>query len=461
MPLLSRRHWTHTLSLLVMLLVSHSASAGLPVAVGGEKLPTLAPILERTSPAVVNVFTRATVEVRSNPLFNDPFFQRFFDIPEQRNRTRETQSLGSGVIIDAKKGYILTNNHVIKGADTIKVTLLDGRTLEAKLVGTDADSDVAVLQVPADKLKDIPLADSNQLRAGDFVIAIGNPFGLGHSVTSGIVSALERSGLGIERYENFIQTDASINPGNSGGALIDLNGHLIGINTAIYSKSGANNGIGFAIPINMAKDIMQQLIEHGRVQRGRLGAQAQDLTPELARAFDLKQRDNGAVVVNVIPGSPAETAGLKVGDVVVMVNNRPVRSAEDLRNFIGLLRVGTEVNLDILRDSKQRHIVAKIEKSEVAKIDAAKLHRRLSGATLATLTEEHRAYGQVEGIVVLAVERNSPAAAAGLRKGDLVTAINKKIIRSPAEALALRDLEKGRFVLNILRGQRAMYILLR
>lgn len=444
----------------LLLLFSQVSLAGLPVAVGNEKLPTLAPILKRTSPAVVNVFTSATVEVRTNPIFNDPFFQRFFDIPEQ-SRTRETQSLGSGVIVDAKKGYILTNNHVIRGADTIKVTLLDGRTLEAKLVGTDKDSDIAVLQVPANKLEDIPLADSSQLQAGDFVIAIGNPFGLGHSVTSGIISALERSGLGIERFENFIQTDASINPGNSGGALIDLNGHLIGINTAIFSKSGANNGIGFAIPINMAKDIMQQLITHGSVQRGRLGAQAQDLTPELASAFDLKHRDSGAVVVNVIPDSPAENAGLKVGDVVIKANNRPVRNAEDLRNFIGLLRVGTEVNLDILRDGKPRHITAHIEKSDVTKIDAAKLHRRLSGATLASLTEDHPAYGRVEGIIVLNVERNSPASATGLRKGDLVTAINKQIIRSPQEAIELSKNVKGRFVLNILRGQRAMYLLLR
>jgi serine protease Do/serine protease DegQ len=279
-------------------------------------------------------------------------------------------------------------------------------------------------------------------------------------VTSGIVSALGRSGLGIEGYEDFIQTDASINPGNSGGALVNLRGELIGINTAIFSRSGGNIGIGFAIPINMAHDIMQQLVKHGEVQRGRLGAQAQDLTPDLARAFNLSQQLSGAVVVKVIPGSPADKAGLRVGDVVINVNQRQVRSAGDLRNVIGLLRVGTHVRLTVMRNGNQHMIDARIAKSAPQKKSTAALHDRLKGAVIGSLDEGHPAYGQIEGVVVLKVERGSPAAHAGLRPGDIITAINKKTVHDLDEAFALAS--KGKSIqLNIQRGRSSLFIVLR
>jgi len=278
--------WLTTVAIALLSLISSSAFSALPFALGGERLPSLAPMLEKTTPAVVNISTRGRVVVRENPLLSDPFFRRFFNFPETQ-REKRTQSLGSGVIVDAKNGYILTNHHVIDKAQEITVRLRDGRKLSATLVGADPDTDVAVIQVDAENLSTVPLADSEGLRVGDFVVAIGNPFGLGQTVTSGIVSALGRSGLGIEGYENFIQTDASINPGNSGGALVNLHGELVGINTAILAPGGGNVGIGFAIPSNMARDIMMQLVAFGEVRRGLLGIVAQDLTPELAEAFDI------------------------------------------------------------------------------------------------------------------------------------------------------------------------------
>ncbi|MDH5396359.1 MAG: Do family serine endopeptidase, partial [Gammaproteobacteria bacterium] len=328
----------------------------------GTALPSLAPMLKRTTPAVVNIATSGTVRIQQNPLFNDPFFQHFFDMPSQPQE-RKTQSLGSGVIVDAKNGYIITNNHVIDKADEITVSLRNGETYQAKLIGTDPESDVAVIQIKAKNLSAIPLGDSEKLNVGDFAVAIGNPFGLGQTVTSGIISAIERSGLGIEGYENFIQTDASINPGNSGGALVDLNGNLIGINTAIFSQSGGNIGIGFAIPINMANSIMQQLITSGEVKRGHLGAQAQDLTPQLAQAFNIPFR-RGAVISHVDKDSPADRAGLKPGDIVTEINGKTVRNANMLRNTMGLLRIGQSVELKVLRDNKALTLTAKVKAHE-------------------------------------------------------------------------------------------------
>lgn len=453
-------------SMTLMLLCLSSAMmasvsyASLPVAVEGQQLPSLAPLLDRVTPAVVNVYTHSTVTLRRSPLLDDPFFRRFFDIPDEP-RQRETQSLGSGVIVDAKNGYILTNNHVIDGADEIHITLRDGRRLEAKLIGTDPDSDIAVLQVRANDLTEIPLSNSDKLRVGDFVVAIGNPFGLGQTVTSGIVSALGRSGLGIGNFEDYIQTDASINPGNSGGALINLRGELIGINSAILSRSGGNIGIGFAIPANMARDVMQQLIEYGAVKRGRLGAQAQDLTPELASAFNIKGQPEGAVVVKVIKDSPADKAGLKLGDIVIRMNGRPVHSAEDLRNGIGLLRVGTRVNLVVLRDSHQKSITAVVSESHVAHLPGKILHTRLSGALLGDIAESSNLYGRIEGIEVLKIKSHSPAVATGLRKGDIITSINRNPVPDIATARKLRTRKDGKLLLNIQRGNTAMYLLLR
>ena len=318
----------------------------LPVSTS-QTLPTLAPMLERATPAVVNIATEGTIRLRPNPLFNDPFFRRFFDLPKEP-RERRTQSSGSGVVVDAAKGYIVTNHHVIDAADSITVTLNDGRQFEAEVIGSDPGADVAVIQIAANNLATLPMANSDTLRVGDFVVAIGNPFGLGQTVTSGIVSALGRSGLG-QGYEDFIQTDASINPGNSGGALVNLRGELVGINTAILAPGGGNVGINFAIPANMVVNLMDQLVKYGQVRRGQLGVLVQDLNPELTKSFGLR-RSQGAVVAQIIPGSAADRAGLKEGDVVIAVDNKPIRSAGALRNAVGLLQVGESVRLDLLRD---------------------------------------------------------------------------------------------------------------
>ena len=325
-----------------------------------QSLPTLAPMLERATPAVVNIATEGTIRLRPNPLFNDPFFRRFFDLPKQPQE-RRTQSSGSGVVVDTAKGYIVTNHHVIDAADSITVTLNDGRQFDAEVIGSDPGTDVAVIQIPAKNLAALPMANSDALRVGDFVVAIGNPFGLGQTVTSGIVSALGRSGLG-QGYEDFIQTDASINPGNSGGALVNLRGELVGINTAILAPGGGNVGINFAIPANMVANLIDQLVKYGQVRRGQLGVLVQDLSPELAESFGL-QRSQGAVVAQIIPGSAADRAGLKEGDVVIALDNKPIRNASALRNAIGLLQVGENVKLDLLRDGKPLIITVTLRES--------------------------------------------------------------------------------------------------
>lgn len=441
----------------VLLLISLPLHAALPAFDSqGETLPTLAPMLEKTVPGVVNVFTRTRVAVSQNPLLADPFFRRFFNIPEQP-RERLQQSLGSGVVVDAKKGYIMTNHHVIEGADEISVNLTDSRTLKAKLVGSDPETDIAVLQVEAKNLTALPLSDSDKTRVGDFVVAIGNPFGLGQTVTSGIISAKGRSGLGIEGYEDFIQTDASINPGNSGGALVNLRGELVGVNTAILSKSGGNVGIGFAIPINMAREIMTQLIEHGEVRRGALGAQAQDLTPELASAFNIS-RQQGAVVTQVTKDSPADKAGLQVGDVITELNGSPVQDATDVRNRIGLLRIGQHVEMKIVRDGKSKNLRAVVEAPELTTLAGDKLDPRLAGAVLANLAEE-TARGQVHGVVVAEVAPASPAMIAGLRKGDVIVQANRKAV-SDLDSLRVAVKGSDTLLLNVQRRGGALFLLL-
>ena len=425
----------------------------------GKPLPTLAPMLERTMPAVVNIATSGHVRVQESPLFSDPFFRHFFNLPDQQPRERRTQALGSGVIVDADKGYILTNNHVIQKADAITVTLKDGRSFKAKLIGTDPETDIAVVQIKASGLTAVKLGDSDKLHVGDFAVAIGNPFGLGQTVTSGIISALGRSGLGIEGYEDFIQTDASINPGNSGGALVDLAGELIGINTAIFSQSGGNIGIGFAIPINMAHEIMSQLIAHGEVKRGQLGAQAQDLTPDLERAFNLPNGRAGAVITKVTSKSAADKAGLKAGDIVIDVNGQPVRDASDLRNAIGVLRVGEKVTLTILRDGKRQTLHAEVEQPKSAQTTGKHINPQLEGAQFSDITQGNPLYGQIQGVLVADVEAGSPAWRAGLRKGDVIVSANRQPIKS------LSDLEKivkgsHTLLLNIQRGDMALFLYL-
>ena len=434
------------------------AQAALPTADSqGQELPSLAPMLEKTVPGIVNIATRTRVPVQQNPLLSDPFFRHFFDVPAQPSE-QYAQSLGSGVVVDADKGYILTNNHVIDHADEITVHLGDGRTVPAKLIGTDPDTDIAVVQVKTDKLTEVKMSDSDKLRVGDFVVAIGNPFGLNQTVTSGIVSAIGRSGLGIEGYEDFIQTDASINPGNSGGALVNLRGELVGINTAILSQSGGNVGIGFAIPINMVKSVMTQLIQHGEVRRGQLGAQAQDLTPELASAFGITAQ-HGAVVTQVTAGSPAAKAGLKSGDVIVRINGRTMRDSSDVRNTIGLLPVGEQVKLDVMRNGKEKTVIAKIERPKATTLDGDKLYPRLAGAVIGNIVEGMPWYGKIDGVVVLEATPGSPAWRAGLRKGDVIVQANRRDVTN-IDTLQAAINKKAPLLLNVQRRDGALFLLL-
>lgn len=446
------------LAIVTLAAITQLSQAALPASVDNQPLPSLAPMLEKTTPGVVNIATRGYARMNGNPLLEDPFFRYFFDIPEQQ-RDHVTQSLGSGVIVDAVKGYILTNNHVIDNADEIVVTLHDGRELEANLVGTDPDSDVAVVQVKADNLVALPWGDSDKLRVGDFVVAIGNPFGLGQTVTDGIVSALDRSGLGIEKFENFIQTNAQINPGNSGGALVDLNGRLVGINTAIIGPSGGNVGIGFAIPVAMAQQIMRQLIEHGEVHRGRLGIAMQDINSELARAFGLKQT-HGVVISRVEKASPAEKAGLRAGDIVTEVNGRTVRSASDMSNVIGLQRIGQVVEMKVLRDGRGLQVKAVIEEKPINSIAGKSLHPALEGAVLGEASVVLNR-SDIPGLIITELRLRSPASAAGLRQGDIISSINRQAVETIEQARFLIEQSGGGVLLNIRRGNTALFLVLR
>jgi len=444
-------------------LLAQVAVAALPFSWfdGEGKMPTLAPMLEQSKPAVVNIATQSHVQVRDNPLLNDPFFRKFFNIPEQQPRQRSKQSLGSGVIFDAKEGLVLTNNHVIHRADEITVSLTDGRSFQAELVGSDPATDVALIKIPAENLSALPLADSDQLRVGDFVVAIGNPFGLGQTVTSGIVSALGRSGLGIEGYENFIQTDASINPGNSGGALVNLRGELVGINTAIFSpgQKAGNIGIGFAIPSNMVKQITDQLLEYGEVRRAHLGVQMQDINSELAKAFDIKS-GGGAVVTRIAKDSAAESAGLQVGDVVTAIDGHRLLNADSLRNTIGLLMVGQTIELTILRDGEQKTLKAKVKEMQ-KQVSQNDVHPKLSGATFGDIEESSPYFGKIDGVMVYSVKRGSAAENAGLHAKDIITSVNKQTIKNLEDFKPLVFNNGKQLLLNITRNGRAMFLILR
>ncbi len=448
-----------TLSLLLAA-AAPVAAAALPAAVDGEPLPSLAPMLDRTTPAVVNIAARGTVTVRENPLFSDPFFQRFFNLPLQR-RERQIRSVGSGVIVDSGEGLVITNHHVIAGTEEITVTLRDGRSLDAELVGSDEATDVAVLRVPAENLTALRLADSDDLRVGDFVVAIGNPFGLGQTVTSGIVSALGRGGLGSGNYEDFIQTDAAINEGNSGGALVNLRGELVGINSQILSGGGGSIGIGFAIPTNMVRDVMAQLVAHGEVRRGLLGVATQDLTADLAAAFGLPYERGGAVVVEVQRGSPAEDSGLEPGDVVTEINGRPVRRSRDLRNALGVLAVGEEARMRVVRDGRERLVRARIGERSARSAEAGSLDRRLAGAVFSDIDESSPLHGRIEGVLVTRVEAGSAAWRYGLRPGDVVLAVNRERVRSLAELDEAVRAGGAALLLNIQRGRSSVLLMLR
>jgi serine protease DegQ len=442
----------------------------IPVAAEASPRPSLAPLLKRVTPAVVNISVTATSQSADNPLVLDPFLRRFFDLPAQPSRPLQKQAVGSGVIVDAAKGYVLTNHHVVENAQEISVTLTDGRTAKADLVGSDQGTDVALLKVNAKELTAIELANSDQLQVGDYVVAIGDPFGLGQTVTSGIVSALGRSGLDVEGYEDFIQTDASINPGNSGGALVDLDGKLVGINTAILAPSGGNVGIGFAVPANMANQAMRQLIDYGEVRRGRLGVAVQSLTPDLAEALSLDAKE-GVVVNGVERGSPAERSGIQKGDVIVAFRGEPIKSAQDLRNRIGLAAVGTEAPLTVLRDGRRRDLTASIDalpsvKGSVSKAAVAgttsppAVIDALQGADFRDVPRDAD-HGDAKGAMVTRLEPGSAADRAGLHPGDIVTAVNRTSVGSAAELTKVLRQEQGRIALNVQRGDAQTYLLVR
>jgi len=446
--------------LLLMSSIPWSAQASLPVAVDGETLPSLAPMLERVLPAVVNIYTESRVtEQRQSPFRNDPFFEKFFGGPQGQPRERRVSSLGSGVIIDADKGHVITNSHVISGADQISVRLNDGRDLEATLVGQDADADIAVIQIPADALQHVEIGDSDKLRVGDFVVAIGNPFGLGQTATSGIVSALGRSGLNIEDYEDFIQTDASINQGNSGGALVNLRGELVGINTAILAPGGGNIGIGFAIPINMAQLLTRQIIEYGEVRRGRLGVIAQNLSPELAEALGISST-KGAVISQVMPDTAAEAAGLKEGDVIIAVDDREISDASGLRNTIGLYRADDEVSIRFIRDEEESTLRIRLKPIDAPQGQGQKLSARLEGVRLEDIDDQEGTQGE-RGVRVAQVEQGSPAFQAGLREGDLIISVNKQPVYGLKDVEQSISEQDSMLLLNILRGNSGLFIVIR
>jgi len=332
--------------------------AGAPIPeMDGAPMHSIAPVVSRVTPGVVGISVRGRVR-EDNPLLQDPLFRRFFNL-QQQPIERETQATGSGVIVDAAQGYVLTNSHVTENGNSIEVTTKDNRKFKARLIGRDPDTDIAVLQISGTNLTAVPMGDSDRLQVGDFVLAVGNPFGLGQTVTSGIVSALGRS-PGIEGYEDFIQTDASINPGNSGGPLVDMQGRIVGINTAIVAPSGGNVGIGFAVPINMARQVMNQLISYGEIKRGRIGVAIQDLTPDIAQALGTTYTQ-GAVIARVEQGSPAERAGLRTNDLVVAVNGAPIHNGAELRNRVGLSKIGDAVDLTVVRGASERTVAVRID----------------------------------------------------------------------------------------------------
>ncbi|ATA20510.1 serine protease DegQ [Gibbsiella quercinecans] len=432
-----------------------AANATLPVAVQGQQMPSLAPMLEKVLPAVVSVHVEGT-QVQSQQVPEE--FKRFFgpNFPTQRQNARPFEGLGSGVIIDSAKGYILTNNHVINNADKIKVQLNDGREFDAKLIGRDEQTDIALLQVSATNLTAVKMADSDQLRVGDFAVAVGNPFGLGQTATSGIISALGRSGLNLEGLENFIQTDASINRGNSGGALVNLNGELIGINTAILAPSGGNVGIGFAIPSNMAQKLSQQLIEFGEVKRGLLGIKGSEMTAEMAKAFNTTAQ-RGAFVSEVMPKSAAAKAGIKAGDILISIDGKPVSSFAELRAKVGTTAPGTTIKVGLLRDGKPLEVAVTLENSESASTNAETLSPALQGASL---SNGALASGD-PGVKIDNVTKDSPAAQAGLQKGDVIIGVNRQRVKNVTDLRKVLEAKPPVMALNIARGGETLYLLLR
>jgi len=429
-----------------------SVHAALPVSVGDRPVTSLAPLVEAASPAVVNIRVSQTV-TRRNPL-GDEAFRRFFGIPDSPRGQRQVASAGSGVIVDAERGYILTNHHVVGDADAIQISLIDGQILDAEIVGSDPATDIAVIKVDAEGLTDMPIGDSEGARVGDFVIAIGNPFGLGHTVTSGIISALGRTGISRDGYEDFIQTDASINPGNSGGALVNMDGELIGINSAIISRSGGNVGIGFAVPTEIASSIMSQILDFGEIRRGLLGVRIQTIDAEMAEALDTNVK-SGALITNIEPDSAAEDAGLEVGDIIVAINDKKVDDASELRNTIGLLRSGDDVAIGYVRDRETRSTTAELGQQQTLASTGAELHSGLTGAQFAAASST-----SIGGVEVTEVEAGSPAAQRGLLAGDMIVEVNQRAVRSLEELAAIAADNRILFLL-VQRGERSLMLQIR
>ena len=446
---MTRKIWP---GFLIAVLAATTTSAALPDSVGGRPVVSLAPLVETASPAVVNIRVSQTVS-RRNPL-GDEAFRRFFGIPDGPGGQQEVASAGSGVIVDAENGYILTNHHVVGDADTIQISLIDGKVLDAEMVGSDPATDIAVIKVDADGLTEMPIGNSDGARVGDFVIAIGNPFGLGHTVTSGIISALGRTGINRDGYEDFIQTDASINPGNSGGALVNMNGELIGINSAIVSRSGGNVGIGFAVPTEIASSIMNQILDFGEIRRGLLGVGIQTIDAEMAKALDTNV-ERGALITNIVPDSAAEKAGLEVGDIIVEVNKEKIDDASELRNKIGLLRSGDEVSLKYVRDKKTRSARALLGQAVGRLLTGADIHPGLQGAVFAAASTTSD-----DGVEVAEVEPGSPAAQRGLRPGDVITAVNRNRVANLEDLAAVAENYRILFLL-VKRGDRSLMLQIR
>ena len=423
-----------------------AAQAALPSTIDGQPVTSLAPLVEQTAPAVVNIRVSQTVSARP---FGDEAFRRFFGIPDTpQGGTRQAVSAGSGVIVDAENGYILTNHHVVDGADEIQISTFDGRILDAEVVGSDERTDIAVIRVNADDLVEMPIGDSESVRVGDFVLAIGNPFGLSHTVTSGIVSALGRMGIG-NGLEDFIQTDASINPGNSGGALVNMSGELIGINSAIISRTGGNVGIGFAVPTEIAGSIMRQLLDFGEVRRGLLGVNIQSIDPEVAQALQIPV-ERGALITGISPGSAAEQAGLEVDDIIVEVNEKKIDGASELANAIGLMTSGEQVEITYIRGDRERTTRAELGQQVAQSSSGEDIHPGLAGATFAT-----ESASSTRGVEVVAVAEGSPAAQRDIRAGDIITAAN----RIPVESIAdLAEVARSNSIifLYINRGDRTL-----
>ena len=402
------------LGIAIISLISYSHAA-IPKNEEGALITSLAPLVKTVAPAVVNIRVSQTVKSRSP--YDDEMFRRFFGAPNTPNDSREVQSAGSGVIVDAKNGYILTNHHVVSGADKIQISLIDENTLDAEIIGSDPATDIAVLKVEAENLTDIEIGDSDQVEVGDFVIAIGNPFGLGNTVTSGIVSALGRTGISSSGYEDFIQTDASINPGNSGGALVNMQGELVGINSAIISRSGGNVGIGFAVPSEIAQSIMSQLLDFGEVRRGLLGVSIHTIDEENAEILGVDSK-SGAMITAIEPGSAAEEAGLRVEDIIIRVNDERISNARDLQNAIGLKGSGERVTIEFIRQSTKLETNAVLGQQKIARQIGSDIHPGLVGAQFSSSANK-------AGVEVTDVESGSPADQRGLEKGDLIVAVNR------------------------------------